>query len=162
MTDILTDHSGVGQSTRRHEDPPLVRGAATFVADIALPHSSHMVVVRSPVAHGTIMGIEVDEARQFPGVAAVWSADDVRADLGRMPLISLRVSFDERVLPYLQPVLADGRVRYVGEPVAIVIAENAYAAEDAAELVHLEIDELPVQLDLESASDPTCLKQATR
>jgi carbon-monoxide dehydrogenase large subunit len=154
MTDTLTARSEVGQSIRRHEDATLVRGAATFVADIAVPHAFHMVVVRSPIAHGTITAVEVDEARQFPGVIAVWTADDVRADLGHVPQISLRVSFDERVLPFLQPVLADGKVRYVGEPVAIVIADDAYTAEDAAELVHVEIDELPVQLDLETASAP--------
>ncbi|MDA2987894.1 MAG: molybdopterin-dependent oxidoreductase, partial [Actinomycetota bacterium] len=148
----MTD--SIGRSLRRHEDNALIRGAATFVGDVVLPHTAHMVVVRSPIAHGTLVAVDAEAARALPGVIAVWTADDIRQDLGSVPVISPRVSPDDRVLPYLQPVLADSRVRYVGEPVAVVVAESAYVAEDAAELVFVEVDELPAQLDLEAASKP--------
>jgi aerobic carbon-monoxide dehydrogenase large subunit len=121
---------------------------------VVLPHTAHMVVVRSPIAHGKIVAVDSEAARAVPGVIAVWTADDLRQDLGSVPTISPRVSQDDRVLPYLQPVLADSRVRYVGEPVAVVVAESAYVAEDAAELVYVEVDELPAQLDLEAAAKP--------
>ena len=126
---------------------------------MVLPHTAHLVVVRSPIAHGKIVAVDCEAARAVPGIIAVWTADDIRQDLGSVPLISPRVSQDDRVLPYLQPVLADSRVRYVGEPVAVAVAESAYVAEDAAELVYVEIDELQAQLDLEAASGPILFEE---
>ena len=106
-----------------------------------------MSIVRSPVAHGTLAGVDTSEARALPGVAAVFTADDVAEDLGHVPRIPPRVSFDETVLPYLQPVLARDRVRYTGEPLAVVLAEDRYVAEDAAELVFADIDQRPATVD---------------
>ncbi len=110
----------------------------------------HMRVVRSPIAHGRITDVDVGAAAAVPGVVAVWTAADVVTDLGRVPVIQPRVSFDDRVVPYLQPVLAVDRVRYVGEPVAVVVATDPYVAEDAAELVIVDIAALPVRLDLQA------------
>jgi aerobic carbon-monoxide dehydrogenase large subunit len=140
--------SGVfGRPVRRLEDPPLVRGVGRFIGDVSLPGQLHMRVARSSLAHGIIRSVNVAAARDAPGVAAVWTAQDV-ADLGP---IDFRDPAGDALKPYRQPVLAQDRVRYVGEPVAAVFAENPYAAEDAAELVETEIDPLPVLLSAETA-----------
>ena len=138
---------GVGASIPRHEDPPLLTGRARYIADIHLPGQLTMAVVRSPAAHGTIRRIETAEAEALPGAAAVFTARDLAESLGRVPRIPPRVSYDETVLPYLQPVLAEDRVRYTGEPLAVVLAEDRYTAEDAAELVFADIDPRPAALD---------------
>ena len=103
--------------------------------------------MRSAHAHGRIRRIDVSQAVALRGVFAVWTAADV-ADL---PLIEYREGPIEKLAPYRQPVLARDRVRYVGEPVAAVFADDPYVAEDAADLVALDIEELPVLLD---AADP--------
>lgn len=138
---------GIGSSIRRHEDPPLLAGRARYVADIRLPGMLTMAVVRSPVAHGTLVSIDCSEARRLPGVEAVFTAHEVRESLGGLPRIPPRVSYDETVIPYLQPVIAHDRVRYVGEPMAVVVAQDRYVAEDAAELVFTDIDPRPVMID---------------
>jgi CO/xanthine dehydrogenase Mo-binding subunit len=137
----------VGRSVARLEDAPLVRGAGRFAADISFPHQLHMRVVRSASAHGRIIEIDAAEARALAGVHAVWTAEDV-ADV---PPIDVRLTRVEGLDPYRQPVLARERVRYVGEPVAVVFADDAFVAEDAAELVRIEAEELPPALD---ARDP--------
>ncbi|WP_110208202.1 xanthine dehydrogenase family protein molybdopterin-binding subunit [Nocardioides daejeonensis] len=133
----------IGESLQRVEDPVLLRGQGRFAADVTLPGQLHMRVVRSPVAHGRIRSIDTSAARALPGVAAVWTHDDI-ADL---PPIAFRLTPIESMLPYRQPVLARGRVRYVGEPVAVVFAESEYLAEDAAELVDVEVEALPATVD---------------
>lgn len=137
----------IGQSVDRLEDIALVTGSGRFVADMSLPFQVHMRLVRSPIAHGRIVKIDTTEALTIPGVIAVWTSDDV-ADV---PPVDFRDPSAEALKPYRQPVLARGRVRYVGEPVAAVFAADPYAAEDASEAVHLEIEPLPV---LMSASEP--------
>ncbi len=134
---------GIGASVLRHEDPPLLTGRARYAADVHLPGQLTMAVVRSPVPHGVIRGIDASRARASAGAAAVFCAQDLAEDLGEVPRIPPRVSFDETVLPYLQPILAVDRVRYAGEPLAVVLAEDRYAAEDAAELVFADIEPLP-------------------
>jgi carbon-monoxide dehydrogenase large subunit len=133
----------VGRSVMRLEDGPLVRGRGRFAADIAFTHMLHMRVVRSPHAHGRIRAIHLQAAQAASGVVAVWTFDDVRD----VPPIDFRLTRVEGLAPYRQPILAQGQARYVGEPVAAVFANDAYVAEDAAELVTVEIDELPVVLD---------------
>jgi carbon-monoxide dehydrogenase large subunit/6-hydroxypseudooxynicotine dehydrogenase subunit gamma len=98
-----------------------------------------MRVVRSAVAHGRIVTIDLAKALSAPGVVAAWTSDD----LGALPPIDFRDDRVEKLVPYRQPVLARGRVRYVGEPVAVVFAEDPYQAEDATEQVVVEIGELP-------------------
>ena len=133
----------LGKSVTRLEDAPLVRGDGCFVADVSFPHELHMRVVRAQVAYGRIISIDTTAALALPGVVAAWTRDDV-ADI---PLIPYRATKVTGLDPYCQPILARERVRYVGEPVAVVFATDAYVAEDAADLVWPQIEELPVQLD---------------
>jgi CO/xanthine dehydrogenase Mo-binding subunit len=133
----------VGRSVPRLEDRPLVRGRGRFAADIAFAHQLHMRIVRSPVAHGCIASIDTSAARALPGVVSVWTAPDV-ADI---PPIDFRLSKIESLAAYRQTILASDRVRYVGDPVAAVFATDPYLAEDAADLVVLDIEELPAVLD---------------
>jgi carbon-monoxide dehydrogenase large subunit len=137
----------IGRSVERLEDLALVTGSGRFVADMSLPFQLHMRLVRSPVAHGRITGIDATEALAIPGVVTVWTSRDV----SNVPPVDFRDPSAEALLPYRQPVLARERVRYVGEPVAAVFAVDAYTADDASEAVRLEIDPLPV---LMSASEP--------
>src|SRR5438477_1246113 len=137
----------IGQSVARLEDPPLVTGRGQFAGDINFPHQLTMRIVRSAHAHGRIKMIDTAAARALPGVFAVWTADDIP----EVPPVDFRESSIPALDPYRQPVLAEERVRYVGDPVAAVFAADAYTAEDAADLVAIEIDELPPLLDAESA-----------
>jgi carbon-monoxide dehydrogenase large subunit len=137
----------IGRSVPRLEDRPLLTGRGHFAGDISFPHQLHMRVVRSGVAHGRIVAVEAGAARALPGVFALWTA----ADIADVPPIDFREGRIERLEPYRQPVLARDRVRYVGEPVAAVFAADPYVAEDAADLIEIRIDELPVLLDASAA-----------
>jgi carbon-monoxide dehydrogenase large subunit len=139
--------SFIGRSVPRLEDGPLVTGRGRFAADMGFPHMLHMRVVRSGYAHGRITSIDSSEALALPGVAAVWTS----ADVADIPPIDFRLTRIEGLAPYRQPILAKERVRYVGEPVAAVFAADPYVAEDAADLVGVEIAELPVILDAAAA-----------
>ena len=133
----------LGRSIRRLEDRPLLTGQGRFAADIDFPGQLHMRVVRSPVAFGRLLAIEVDEAQAMAGVAAVWTGRDVAA----IPPIDFRQVRVPGLEPYRQPILAQDFLRYVGEPLAVVFADDPYRAEDAAELVFAEIEELEPCLD---------------
>lgn len=133
----------IGRSVPRLEDRPLLKGQGRFAADISFPGQLHMRVVRSPVAFGKLLYINASAARTHPGVHAVWTFDDV----AHIPPIGFRLTGLKELEPYRQHVLARGYVRYVGEPVAVVFAENQYAAEDAADLVDLEIEQARATLD---------------
>jgi carbon-monoxide dehydrogenase large subunit len=137
----------IGQSVERLEDPPLVTGRGRFAGDINFPRQLHMRIVRSNHAHGRILSIDTDAAREMPGVVAVWTA----ADIANVPPIDFREGPIEKLAPYRQPVLAIDQVRYVGDPVAAIFAEDAYVAEDAADLVTMEIEELPPLLSAKDA-----------
>ena len=139
--------SWIGQSVERLEDPPLVTGRGIFAGDINFPHQLTMRIVRSPYAHGRIVSIDTKAARTLPGVFAVWTADDI----AEVPPVDFREGSIPALDPYRQPVLATERARYVGDPVAAVFAADAYIAEDAADLVAIEIEELPPLLDAEAA-----------
>lgn len=132
-----------GHSVLRKEDLPLVRGEGTFAADIDFPHQLYMRVVRSPVAHGRIEDIDASAALEMPGVVAVWTHRDV-AEVPPIPIRKTKVPGLDR---YRQTILAGETVRYVGEPVAVVFADSAYVAEDAADMVLVETDDLPAVLD---------------
>ncbi len=137
----------IGRSVRRKEDPPLVTGRGSFAADVSFPRQLHMRVVRSTFAHGRIRNIDTGAALAAPGVVAIWTA----ADVGDIPPIDFRLTRIEGLEAYRQCVLAKDRVRYVGDPVAAVFATDPYLAEDAADLVELDIEELPVALDASAA-----------
>jgi carbon-monoxide dehydrogenase large subunit/6-hydroxypseudooxynicotine dehydrogenase subunit gamma len=137
----------VGKSVPRLEDAPLVTGRGRFAGDIAFPHMVHMRVVRSSHAHGRIVSIDTAAARAAPGVVAVWTF----ADVADIPPIDFRLTRIEGLAAYRQTILATGRVRYVGDPVAAVFATDPYLAEDAADLVDVVVEELPVVLDAGAA-----------
>ncbi len=139
--------SWIGQSVTRLEDPPLVAGRGAYAGDINFPHQLHMRIVRSSHAHGRIVAIDTAAARALPGVFAIWTA----ADIAEVPPVDFREGSIPALDPYRQPVLAKGQVRYVGDPVAAVFAADPYVAEDAADLVTIEIDELPAMLDAQAA-----------
>ncbi len=141
-------HTGIGASVARLEDPPLVKGRGQFVGDLSFPHQLHMRIVRSPCAHGVIVSVHTAKAKAVAGVVAVWTERDIRD----LPLIDFREGPNEKLARFRQPVLARQQVRYVGEPAAAVFAVDAYVAEDAADLVHVEIEELPPTLD--AAAEP--------
>ncbi len=126
----------VGRSVPRLEDRPLLTGQGRFAADISFPGQWTMRVVRSPAAYGKLKSIAATAALALPGVHAVWTA----ADVAHIPPIPFRLTGLKALEPYRQPVLAKDVVRYVGEPVAVVFADNAYLAEDAADLVELDIE----------------------
>ena len=132
----------VGRSVPRLEDRPLLTGQGRFAADISFPNQWHMRVVRSPVAHGKIKSTDARAALALPGVHAAWT----HADIAHIPPIPFRLTGLKTLEPYRQPVLAHDVVRYVGEPVAVVFADDAYIAEDAAELIALSIEPLPATM----------------
>jgi carbon-monoxide dehydrogenase large subunit len=134
---MTTPAKFVGRSVPRLEDRPLLLGQGRFAADISFPGQWTMRVVRSAVAHGKIKSIDTTAALKLPGVHAVWTA----ADVAHIPPIPFRLTGLKTLEPYRQPVLARDTVRYVGEPVAVVFAENAYLAEDAADLVEVVVEQ---------------------
>src|SRR5437660_6154936 len=141
MSTFTTDKpSGrvLGRSVPRLEDRPLVTGRGRFVGDISFPHHLHMRVVRSPYVHAVLRAVDIAAAQAAPGVVAVWTV----ADIADLPPIDFRDPAGEALRPYRQPLLARDRLRYVGEPVAVVFASDAYLAEDAADLVAIDADEL--------------------
>ena len=138
---------GLGTSVKRLEDPPLLRGTGCFAADINLPDQVHMRVVRAGMAHARVVAIHTAEALAVPGVVAIWTG----ADVASIPPIGFRQMGLTELEAYRQPILAQGVVRYVGEPVAVIFAEDPYVAEDAEELVYAELDALPVVM---AATDP--------
>ena len=125
----------------RIEDRPLVTGRGRYAGDINFAHQLHMRVVRSPKAHGKIISVDASAALEMPGVVAVWT----NADIADLSPIDFRADKNATgIREFRQPALAKTYVRYIGDPVAAVFAEDAYVAEDAAEQVTLEIEELPV------------------
>ena len=151
---------GIGQAVRRKEDVRFLTGAGCFQDEINLPGQAHAVILRSPHAHADIVSIQTDDARAAPGVLAVLTGADVRADgLGTLPSVKdARVEMTRRdgspgYYPP-QPILAEGRVRHVGEPVAMVVAESAPAALDAAERIAVAYQPLPAVVDTAEAARP--------
>ncbi|HXB22388.1 MAG TPA: glyceraldehyde dehydrogenase subunit alpha [Candidatus Solibacter sp.] len=137
----------VGQRLKRTEDPRLIQGLAHYVDDIRLPDTLHAVFVRSIYAHARIKGVDISEAAKAPGVVAVYTGKDV-AKVGPVPcaaaLPGLKVP-DHRVL-------ATNKVYFVGHPVAVVVAHDKYLAKDAADLIQVDYEELPVAMDEEKAA----------
>src|SRR6266511_1470376 len=148
----------VGRPVRRREDAALLRGEAAYVDDLVLPGMAHMVAVRSPEAHATLVQVEVAAARRAPGVLAVLTAADLAGHVAPMPVMA---PDGAEVAETPIPLLATGRVRFAGEPVAVVVAETRAAAKDAAEIVAVDYDPLPVLVDPHAAlGSPVLLHQA--
>jgi aerobic carbon-monoxide dehydrogenase large subunit len=146
---------GIGQPVTRSEDPKLLRGEGNYTDDVNLDGQAYGVMVRSPYAHGTLNGIDTAEASAAPGVIAILTGADLdAAGLGTMKCGLPLKGRDGSPINYVpRPALATDKVRYVGDPVAIVIAETATQARDAAELVELDIDPLPAVTDARAAAE---------
>ncbi|MEW6454996.1 MAG: xanthine dehydrogenase family protein molybdopterin-binding subunit [Pseudomonadota bacterium] len=141
-----------GRSIKRTEDPPLVKGKGRFVDDIDLPDLLEAAFVRSPHAHARLVGIDMAQARQMPGVSAILTFDDIRA---HMTMDRLPIQFRSSNLPpCTQTPLAKGEVCHVGEAIAIVLAASRYAAEDAANAVDVAFDVLPAVADPRKGVEP--------
>jgi len=138
----------IGRSVPRLEDRPLLTGQGRFAADINFPGQWIMRVVRSAVAHGEIKSVDAGGALKLPGVHAVWT----HADVAHIPPIGFRLTGLKQLEPYRQPVLAQNCVRYVGEPIAVVFADDQYVAEDAADLIEADIE--PRQATMHAAEQP--------
>ena len=141
-----------GQRIRRNEDPDLLRGTALFTDDVQLPGMLHAAFLRSDVAHGRLHDVNVAAARGAPGVVAVFTAEDLGALWRPGPLLVppppiAGMQFE----PRCQVPLAKDKIRYAGEPIAMVIATDRYRAEDALALVEPDLEPLPAVVDLESA-----------
>ncbi|HVX79080.1 MAG TPA: xanthine dehydrogenase family protein molybdopterin-binding subunit [Bradyrhizobium sp.] len=148
----------IGSPLDRIEDLRLLAGAGTYVGDLKPDDLLYAVILRSPIAHGRIRKIGATAARSLPGVASVITA----AEIGEVPIIPVRQHGKPEGEPYRQPAIASEKVRYVGEPVAVIVASEQCIAEDAAELIELEIDELPALATYEiAASDQTLLFENT-
>ncbi len=142
----------VGQRVRRREDPRLIQGRGTYVDDVKLAGMLHLAFKRSDVAHGRILSIDTRAAEALDGVEAVYTGAQMAEMVGPLPTL----------LPFPAPerrALATGVVRYVGEPVAVVVARDRYVARDAADAVSVEYETLPVAVDPERAmtGDPVVL-----
>src|SRR5689334_518621 len=135
---------GMGHSVKRKEDRRFLQGKGNYVDDVQLPHMVYGQLVRSPFAHALLKNISVENAMKVPGVLAVITGEDLaKAGLAWMPTLF----FDK------QMVLATGKVLFQSQEVAFVVAEDRFAAADAAELVEVEYEELPVLVDPHHALD---------
>ena len=144
MVQVNKRVAGIGHSVKRKEDDRFILGRGTYVDDVQLPRMLHMVMVRSPLAHAKITNIDKSAALEMPGVIAVVTGEDLAAHkLAWMPTLSGDT----------QAVLATDKVRFQGQEVAAVVAETAYIAQDAAELVDIDYEALPVLVDPFKALD---------
>jgi carbon-monoxide dehydrogenase large subunit len=141
----------VGERIKRREDPRLIRGLATYTDDLKLNRMLHCAFVRSDYAAGKIQKIDLSKARARKGVVAAYTFDDLRGKVGRTPCVAR----PEPGRDAEHPLLADGFVRYVGQPVAVVVAEDRYVARDAALDVVVDIAPSRAVIDLVAALDPS-------
>jgi aerobic carbon-monoxide dehydrogenase large subunit len=135
----------VGERIKRREDPRLITGEGLYVDDVRLPGMLTAVILRSPYAHAKINSINLDTARKLPGVVAVFSGDDFKDKIASVPCVA-----PAEHVPY-HPVLAQGKVRFVGEGVAVAVAQNAYIAHDALDLIDVDYDALDAVVNPEKA-----------
>jgi aerobic carbon-monoxide dehydrogenase large subunit len=138
-----------GSGIRRREDPRLITGTATYTDDLVLPRMVHMAILRSPYAHARIRRMDTTRARQAPGVVAVYTGADTAQALAPMPCAWLLPNANLKVAKY--PQLATDLVRYVGDCVAVVVAEDRYQAQDAVEMIEVDYDPLPAVIDPQAA-----------
>jgi carbon-monoxide dehydrogenase large subunit len=147
---------GIGQPVRRVEDRRFITGRGNYVDDIQRPHQAYAFMLRSPHAHARIGAIDAAAALAAPGVLAVLTGNDIARDgIGNIPCLSAVTNRDgtPSVLPP-HPAIVRDRVRHVGDTVAMVVAESAAAARDAAELIAVEYESLPAVVDTARAVDP--------
>lgn len=147
----------VGSSVERVEDLRLLRGKGTYVDDVLKKGVLHISILRSPIAHGRLRGIDTAAARKIDGVVAIVTHREIAAECGGVPTIPIRLHPIDVLEPYKQPVIASDKVRHVGEPIAIVVATSPAIAEDAANAIELDIEALPVCGDADAATAPASL-----
>src|SRR5512140_1616782 len=153
---IALQKYGVGQPVRRKEDDTLVRGKGKYTDDFSLPGQAYAWIVRSSHAHGIIRGIDTATARAMPGVLGVWTGKDLAA-AGYNPFTCGLPLKNRDGTPLIQTnrlALTSDKVRFVGDPVAFVVAETLAQARDAGEAVVLDIDPLPAVTEPEEAAKP--------
>ena len=139
-----------GSGIRRREDPRLITGRASYTDDIKLPGMVHAAILRSPYAHATINTIDASGAAAQPGVIAVYTGEDTEGVLNDLPCAWLIPNSDLKTPPH--PVIAKDKVRYVGDAVAVVVAENRYQAEDALEHIFVDYEPLGVVINPKEAA----------
>jgi aerobic carbon-monoxide dehydrogenase large subunit len=144
---VLTTY--VGAHLARFEDERFVKGEGRYAGDLRRPGMLHAVFVRSLVAHGRLLSVDVEAARDLPGVRAVLTAADAEG-LAEFPIVARG---GEELAPVVHPVFAREEVRYVGQPVALVVADTAEQAADAAEYVAVDVEELPAVVDPADADE---------
>src|SRR3989442_12352590 len=144
----------LGARIKRREDPRLITGTATYVDDVVLPGLLHVAIVRSPHAHARIAAIDVKKARAAAGVVAIWTGEDVAARCG--PL-AIGPGIRDMKVPKRSPLVIDGVVRHVGDPVAAAVATDLAAARDAADLVEVTYEPLAAVTEVEAAMRPDAL-----
>jgi carbon-monoxide dehydrogenase large subunit len=149
MDRTRTRNALIGSPVERLEDLRFLRGRGEFVDDLAREHLLHAAILRSPVAHGRLRAIDTSAALARPGVHAIITAAEVGPAI---PTIPLRQEASPAFAPFEQPVIAHGKVRYVGEPIAVVLAESAAAAEDALEAIAPDIEALPAVVETAAAA----------
>ncbi|HYK84350.1 MAG TPA: molybdopterin cofactor-binding domain-containing protein [Ktedonobacteraceae bacterium] len=142
----------VGTPIKRREDPRLITGQATYVDDIKLVGMLHMSVLRSPYGHARINSINTEAARNHPGVVAVYTAEDLKGTVGNIAVAVPLGKMTEGM--GVRGPLAEGKVRFYGDPVAVVIAEDRYTARDARDLIEIDYEPLPAVTDVEKAMQP--------
>src|SRR5262249_46373115 len=130
-----------GAKIKRREDPRLITGRATYTDDLQPAGLAYARIVRSPHAHARIKRIDAEAARRHPGVVAVFTGKDLQGKINPIPTAWLIPNSDLKTPPH--PALAVDTVRYVGDGVAVVVAEDRYSARDAAGLVRVEYEPLP-------------------
>jgi aerobic carbon-monoxide dehydrogenase large subunit len=143
----------IGEALPRVEDERFLKGEARYVGDMKVPDMLHAAFVRSVHAHGHLRGIQVERAKSAPGVRLILAGADLEGETNAFPVFGR----DADLVPVLHPVLARKRVRYVGEPVAVVIADTPEQAADAAERVMVEVEELPALVDPRDAKTAATL-----
>jgi carbon-monoxide dehydrogenase large subunit len=148
-----------GAPVKRNEDKKLLTGQALFIDDVELPEMLHVAFLRSQVAHARIKHIDISRARKHPGVVAVYTAGDLGAYWQPGPLLVQPPPIPGIVFnPRTQVPLAKDKVRHVGEPLVIVVAESRYIAEDALDDIEIDIEVLPAVVDLENGLDASCAR----
>ncbi len=137
----------IGKPLKRKEDPRLIQGLAHYVDDLRLPEMHHAVFVRSPHAHARIRSVDISKAQTAPGVVLVLTGKDVQGAVGTVPCAAVIPDMKQAT----RPVLAVGKVRFVGEAVAMIVGTDSYAVRDAADLVEVEYDPLTAVVNPEKA-----------
>jgi aerobic carbon-monoxide dehydrogenase large subunit len=142
----------LGSPVKRREDPRLITGQATYVDDIKLLGMLHMAMLRSPYGHARIRSINTEAARKHPGVVAVYLAEDLKGTVGNIPIAVPLGKITEGM--GVRGPLAEGKVRFYGDPIAVVIADDRYTARDARDLIEVDYEPLPAAIDIEKAMQP--------